>query len=101
MTGSPAATRPAWGRILPAVLLAFIVSRLVLVAIVLILEALPLPYERTSYAHGLLLTGLTGQDAVYYLGIAAQGYHLAPVHAGHVDWVFLPAFPCSRASSRF
>jgi len=92
VTPAPAAHEP-WRRLLVTVLAAFLVSRLVLVGIVLIVEALPLPYDRVAFAHGPLLTGLTGQDAVYYLGIASDGYHLAPIREGYPDWVFFPGFP--------
>ena len=79
---------------LPTVLVAFLASRLLLFAVVLVVEAtLPLSYARPTYASTPLLGGLTGHDAIYYLGIAAEGYHRSPVSGSHPDWVFFPAFP--------
>lgn len=40
-----------------------------------------------------ILSSLTGFDAVYYLGIAAEGYHLEPIRDGFRDWAFFPGFP--------
>ena len=93
MDESPTAASVPWRALLATVLPAFVASRLVLVAIVLVVDALPLPWERFSFAHGPLLTGLTGQDSFYYLSIASSGYHVAPVHEGYPDWVFFPGFP--------
>ncbi len=39
------------------------------------------------------MTGLTGYDSVYYLGIASEGYHLAPITQSYRDWAFFPAYP--------
>jgi hypothetical protein len=74
-------------------LVPFLASRAVLIAVVLIVEALPIPWDRPSFDTRPLLGGLTGHDAIYYLGIAAEGYHLEPVSGAYPDWVFFPAFP--------
>lgn len=84
----------SWRDWLPAVLLAFVASRLVLLVVVALVEAsLGWPYSRDTYSATPLVGGLTGLDALYYLGIAAGGYHLEPVHRSYHDWVFFPAFP--------
>jgi hypothetical protein len=93
MESPPARERIGWRAIVPAVLLAFVASRLVLFGVVLALDALPIPWDRPAYAAGPLLGGLTGSDAAYYLGIASGGYHLQPVIGVYTDWVFFPGFP--------
>jgi hypothetical protein len=77
---------------LPTILAAFVVSRLVLVAIVLIVEATGFRGDPYSYATGPL-GALTGYDSIYYLGIAAEGYHLQPIRDAYLDWAFFPAYP--------
>jgi hypothetical protein len=77
---------------LPAILLAFVVSRIVLVAIVLIVEATGFRGDPYAYAGGPL-GALTGYDSIYYLGIAAEGYHLQPIRDAYLDWAFFPAYP--------
>jgi hypothetical protein len=72
---------------------AFLASRAVLLVIVAFIEALALPWDRPAYSTAPILGGLTGHDAVYYLGIAADGYHAAPVSGPYTDWVFFPLFP--------
>jgi mannosyltransferase PIG-V len=79
--------------VLPSILLAFVASRLVLIAIVVLYDAANLGWERTTYSTAFLLDGLTGHDALYYLGIASSGYHLEPVYQRYPDWVFFPAYP--------
>jgi hypothetical protein len=93
MSGGASNASVPWTRLLVAVLPAFLVSRLVLVAIVLVVEAIGLPWARFTYAADPLLAGLTGEDAPFYLGIAAEGYHLDPVRLHYPDWVFFPGFP--------
>jgi hypothetical protein len=75
------------------VLAAFVVSRLVLVGIILAIHVIDPPWPMPTYASGPILGPLTGHDAIYYLGIAAEGYHLEPVRGPYTDWVFFPAFP--------
>jgi hypothetical protein len=71
----------------------FVVSRVAIFGIALILDAIGLPWERSTFVSGPFLGVLTGHDAVYYLGIASEGYHLGPVSGAYTDWVFFPAFP--------
>ena len=81
-------------RDLPAVLIAFLVSRLLLLSVVAVLESsIPVAYDRPEYTDRPILGGLTGEDAIYYLGIAEGGYHLEPVKDQYVDWVFFPLYP--------
>ena len=83
-----------WTRWLPVVLLAFVASRLVLLTVVVIVDVSGrLPSSTATYSSGPILRGFTGSDALYYLGIAAEGYHSGPVHLQYHDWVFFPAYP--------
>lgn len=93
MTQTPPENAPSWRSLALEVLPAFIVSRVVLLACVALVAALPLPWARTTYAQDPWLSGLTGHDAVYFLGIAAEGYHRLPVSGAYTDWVFFPLYP--------
>jgi hypothetical protein len=76
------------------ILLAFAASRILLFVVAAIVEAtLPLGYHGQTFSTAPILGGLTGEDGIYFLGIAAEGYHRAPIHDQYVDWVFFPAFP--------
>lgn len=89
-------------QLLPTIVAAFVLSRLALFAIVLIVEAAPLPWDRPTWSTAPLLGGLTGHDALYYLGIARDGgYHLEPVHQHYPDWVFFPAYPIAVKLTSF
>jgi hypothetical protein len=83
-----------WREALVAIAALFLVSRGALVLIALFLENdIPLAYHGPTYATGPLLTSFTGEDSVYLLGIAAQGYHDAPVQAAFRDWAYFPLYP--------
>jgi len=83
-----------WRDALVAIAALFIVSRGALVLVALFLENnIPLAYHGPTYASGLLLTSFTGTDSVYLLGIAAEGYHDAPVQDAFRDWAFFPLYP--------
>ena len=74
--GTPA----GWRTWLPAVLVAFVASRIVLLVVVALVEAsFGWPYARDTVTSAPLLGSLTSFDSVYYLGIAGQGYHVAPI----------------------
>jgi uncharacterized membrane protein len=47
----------------------------------------------TSGADGFLLRSLTSWDGWFYLGIAREGYHAAPVAGVYHDYAFLPLYP--------
>jgi hypothetical protein len=85
---------PDWRTAVPRILAVFIATRLVLVLLALFVDvSLPLDYDRPAYSHTPVLESLTGEDAVYYLGIAAEGYHLQPIKENHLDWAFFPLYP--------
>jgi hypothetical protein len=72
----------------------FLVTRVIVLFVALVLEgAIPLGYHGPTFSTAPILGSLTGEDAIYYLGIARDGYHLQPVANGHLDWVFFPLFP--------
>src|SRR5258706_7853615 len=83
-----------WRDAVVAIAALFVVTRGALVLVALFLEnSIPLGYHGASYATGPLLASFTGEDSVYYLGIAAQGYHAEPVHAAFRDWAYFPLYP--------
>jgi hypothetical protein len=83
-----------WREALIAIAALFLVSRGLLVLVALVLENdIPLAYHGPTYATGPLLTSFTGSDSIYLLGIAAEGYHDAPVAQAFRDWAFFPLYP--------
>jgi hypothetical protein len=83
-----------WREALVAIAALFLVSRGALVLIALFLENnIPLAYHGPTYATDLVLASLTGTDSPYLLGIAAEGYHPAPVRDAFRDWAFFPLYP--------
>lgn len=92
-----AAAAPGWRAALPAILAIFVVSRLLLLLVIVLVEAtFPTPGggAAPSYDGRPILGSLTSFDAVYYLGIAGEGYHVEPVVKDQFpDWVFFPLYP--------
>jgi len=90
-----------WRDAAVAIAALFVVTRGALILIALVLEnSIPLGYHGPTYATGSLLTSLTGSDSIYFLGIAAEGYHGEPVHEAFRDWAFFPLYPAvTRAFS--
>jgi len=83
-----------WREALIAIAALFLVSRGALILIALFLENdIPLAYHGPTYATGPLLTSFTGEDSVYLLGIAADGYHDAPIQDAFRDWAYFPLYP--------
>lgn len=83
-----------WREAAVAIAALFVVSRGALVLIALFLENnIPLAYHGASFSTAPLLTSLTGSDAPYLLGIAAEGYHAEPVYQAFRDWAFFPLYP--------
>jgi len=83
-----------WREALVAIAALFLVSRGLLVLVAVFIENdIPLAYHGPTYATGPLLTSFTGSDSVYLLGIAAEGYHDAPVLDAFRDWAFFPLYP--------
>lgn len=73
---------------------AFLVSRaVVLVAAVLAESVVPRNPALTSGDAGPLLRSLTAWDGWWYLGIARDGYHAAPLVGAYHDYAFLPLYP--------
>jgi hypothetical protein len=77
------------------------VSRLLVLLVAGALTAIPLAHDGATWTDRPILDVLTGSDAIYYLGIASEGYHQAPVRLGvYYDWVFFPLYPMAvRAAS--
>jgi hypothetical protein len=72
----------------------FLLSRTALVAVAAFLENnVPLAYHGNTYSTAPILRSLTGTDSIYYLGIAAEGYHSQPVYQAFRDWAFFPLYP--------
>jgi Gpi18-like mannosyltransferase len=90
-----------WRPALATIAALFLISRGALVLVALLLEnSIPLSYHGPTFSTEPLLRSLTGSDSVYLLGIAAEGYHAAPVQAAFRDWVFFPLYPLvTRAAS--
>lgn len=87
-------SEPPWRQALLVIGATFIATRLVLVIVALIVEStLPLGNPRPSFSSSPVLASLTGTDAVYLLGIAADGYHASPIHDAYRDWAFFPLYP--------
>lgn len=83
-----------WRIVLPSLLAIFVASRLILIAIAALVEAqFPLADPTKAWSSAPILTSLTTSDAVYYLGIASGGYHVAPIAGAYHDYVFFPLFP--------
>lgn len=76
------------------ILVAFLVSRLIVVAAALLAELLvPRNGALASGASGPIVSSLTTWDGWFYLGIARDGYHAAPVTGIYHDYAFLPLYP--------
>jgi hypothetical protein len=90
-----------WREAAAAIAALFAVSRGALVLIATFLERnIPLTTHGETYSSAPLLASLTGSDSVYYLGIAAGGYHAEPNVRGLLDWAFFPLYPIvTRAAS--
>jgi len=72
----------------------FIASRLLIVAAAVVAETLiPRNPGLIPGADGPLLRSLTSWDGWYYLGIARDGYHAAPVVGAYTNVAFPPLFP--------
>jgi len=72
----------------------FLASRIVLLIVAIVVEQdLALSYHGPTFSDVPLLKSLTGSDAIYFLGIARDGYHVQPVQLDFHDWAFFPLFP--------
>jgi hypothetical protein len=83
-----------WREAAVAIAALFVVSRVVVILTALFVEHnIPLAYQGPTYATGPLLASLTGSDAIYLMGVAAEGYHAEPVSQAFRDWAFFPLYP--------
>jgi hypothetical protein len=97
----PTTDRP-WRQALIVIVTTFLVSRLLLILIAAIAEtALPIAAQPPPYSSTPILASLTGTDSIYFLGIAADGYHAAPIHDAFRDWAFFPLFPIATRIAAF
>lgn len=90
-----------WRKAAGAITALFVVTRGALVMVATFLEHdVPLAYHGPTYSSAPILSSLTGTDSIYLLGIAAQGYHAAPITKGFLDWAYFPLYPLvTRAAS--
>jgi hypothetical protein len=83
-----------WREAAVAIVALFLVSRAALVLVAVFLEFnIPLGYHGPTYSIDPILSSLTGTDAPWLLGIAAEGYHDVPVRDAFRDWAFFPLYP--------
>jgi hypothetical protein len=93
-TAPPDDREPQWRRALPSLAAFYLVSRLLVLLVAAGLTAIPLAHDGATWTDRPIIDVLTGSDAIYYLGIASEGYHSAPVRLGvYYDWVFFPLYP--------
>jgi hypothetical protein len=87
-------TAPDWRWALPRIAALFVATRLLLLAIAAVVEVTQAaPPAGARWTDAPLLASLTAFDGRYYLGIAASGYHAAPVYGAKVDYGFFPLYP--------
>jgi hypothetical protein len=76
------------------VILAFVLSRLIVLVAAFVAEGLlPRNPALTGGDAAPILRSLTSWDGWYYLGIVREGYHVNPVAGEYRDVAFLPLFP--------
>ena len=91
---APSPLPGTWRWALPRILLLFVATRILLVALAMIVEATqPAPAAGVRWTESPILASLTAYDGRYYLGIALSGYHAAPVYGPYVDYAFFPLYP--------
>ena len=72
----------------------FVATRGVILTLAYLFEnAIPRNYHGPTFSSEPYLRSLTTGDANQLLGIAAQGYHAAPVVLQFRDWPFFPLYP--------
>ena len=95
-----------WREALATIAAVFVATRIVIVALAICVEFVlpatqPAIEGRETASSRPVITSLTTWDAVYYLGIARDGYHTEPIRDQFHDWVFFPAYPAVvRVASR-
>lgn len=88
-----------WRWALPRIAAVFIVTRLLVLAVALLVEASHVaPPDLVRVDDRPLLSSLTLWDGEYYVGIAGEGYHADPAYGP--DYAFYPGYPATvRAMS--
>lgn len=72
----------------------FVAGRLVVLVAALFSEFLLIRNPSLTSGDGsFLMRALTSWDGWWYLGIARDGYHVAPIQGPYHDYAFLPLFP--------
>lgn len=94
-----------WRWALPRVLAIFLLARLIVLLAAVSVEQLARP-DAAGPGGSLLraterpvLASLTSWDAVYYLGIARDGYQTGPVNGPYPETVFFPLYPVLTAAA--
>jgi hypothetical protein len=91
-TASPRLSDIDWRWALPRILLVFIVTRLLVLAVVVAVETTqPAPPDGVRVDERPIIGSLTAWDGVYYAGIAEDGYH-AEIE-DFPDYAFYPGYP--------
>ena len=92
MTDTPRLGRIDWRWALPRILAVFLITRLLLVAVAVAVEATqPPPPDDVIVDARPILTSLTSWDGRYYTSIADDGYHADPSYGP--DYAFYPGYP--------
>jgi hypothetical protein len=71
----------------------FLASRAVLIIVALLVEANTPMLPGASASAAPLLRSLTATDGAWYVGIAANGYHVEPLRGAFHDYAFFPLYP--------
>jgi hypothetical protein len=96
--------RGEWRWALPRVLAVFLVARLLVVFCAVSVDWLVDPDPNGPAGSSLrassapVIGSLTSWDAVYYLGIARDGYQAGPVNGPYPETVFFPLYPAVTAA---
>ena len=76
-----------------SILAIFLASRILIVGAAIVAEYLVPRNAGLAAGAGPILDSLTAWDGWYYLGIAREGYHAAPVAGAYSDIAFAPLYP--------
>ena len=91
-TAPPRLSDIDWRWALPRILLVFIVTRLLVLAVAVAVETTqPMPPEGVRADDRPIIGSLTAWDGTYYLGIAEDGYHAE--FEDFPDYAFYPGYP--------
>lgn len=93
-----------WRWAVPRLLALFLIARMIVVLAAVSVEWLAAPGSAGPGGSLLratdrpVLASLTSWDAVYYLGIANDGYQVGPVNGPYPETVFFPLYPALTAA---